>query len=272
MTTTTSTAASYVPRIAPVPTRRPLRIVERQVLVYRRLWPMFLTGFLEPLLFLGSIGLGVGKLVQTLPGPFGEPVSYASFVAPGLLATSAMNGAVIDVTFGFFVNFKYRHTYDAILATPLRVVDVAVGEVMWALMRGAVYSCVFLATMAGLGYVHSPWAILCAPVAVLIGLAFGSAGLAATTWMRSFIDFDLVTLALVPLFLFSAVFFPLTRYPDWLAAIIKITPLYQGVAVTRRLCFGPPDLATLGHVVYLAIMAAVGIVIASRRLRRLLQP
>ncbi|HET6911347.1 MAG TPA: ABC transporter permease [Mycobacteriales bacterium] len=270
--TATTTATSYVPRIAPVPGARPLRIVERQMRVYRTLWPIFLTGFIEPLFFLGSIGLGVGKLIHTLPGPFGHPVSYASFVAPALLATSAMNGAVIDVTFGFFVNFKYRHTYDAVLATPMRVVDVAIGEVGWALMRGALYSCVFLATMAGLGYVHSPWALLAAPVAVLIGLAFGAAGLAASTWMRSFIDFDLVTLALVPLFLFSAVFFPLSRYPAWLAELVRITPLYQGVAVERRLVFGPPQLETLGHVVYLAALAVVAIIVASRRLRILLQP
>jgi len=270
--TVTSVAASYVPRIAPIPAGRALRVVERQLRVYRTLWPVFLVGFLEPLLFLGSIGIGVGRLVHTLPGPFGHAVSYASFVAPGLMATAAMNGAVIDTTFGFFINFKYRKTYDAILATPIRVVDVAVGEVGWALLRGAIYSSAFLATMVVFGYVHSPWAILAAPVAVLIGLAFGSVGLAASTWMRSFIDFDFVTLALVPSFLFSAVFFPLSRYPEWLAQVIRVTPLYQGVAVERRLMFGPPEWATLGHVIYLAVMAVVGIALASRRLLRLLQP
>lgn len=273
MTTTNPTRAMpYVPRIAPIPAGRALRVVERQLVVYKTLWPVFLVGFVEPLLFLGSIGIGVGKLVHTLPGPFGAPVSYASFVAPALLATAAMNGAVIDTTFGFFINYKYRKTYDGMLATPLRVVDVAVGEVGWALLRGALYSTVFLITMVIFGYVHSPWAILAAPTAVLIGLAFGSAGLAASTWMRSFIDFDFVTLALVPLFLFSAVFFPLSRYPEWLQTVVRITPLYQGVAIERRLVFGPPGLATLGHAVYLAVMAAVGIVLASRRLRVLLQP
>jgi lipooligosaccharide transport system permease protein len=263
---------SYVPRVLPTPRGRALRIIERQLVVYRTLWPVFLAGFLEPVLFLGSIGIGVGQLVHTLPGPFGHPVSYASYVAPGLLATSAMNGAVIDTTFGFFINFKYRRTYDAILATPLRVVDVAVGEVGWALLRGAIYSSVFLAVMAGFGYIESPWAVLAAPVAVLIGSAFGAMGLASSTWMRSFVDFDFVNLALMPLFLFSAVFFPLSRYPGWLAGIVRWTPLYQGVAIERRLVFGAPQWATLGHVVYLLVVAAIAVAVAARRLRLLLQP
>lgn len=268
------TARDYVPRAIPVPhrSRQFVHVIERQLRVYRRFWLIFVAGFIEPLLFLGSIGIGVGRLVHTLPGPGGTPVDYAVFVAPGLLATSAMNGAVIDTTFGFFVNYKYGHAYDGMLATPLRVLDVAVGEVTWALLRGAAYSCVFLATMAALGYVKSPWAILAAPVAVLIGTAFAAAGLAATTWMRSFVDFDYVNLALVPLFLFSGVFFPIARYPDWLETIVRLTPLYQGVELERRLVLGALDPVMVVHTLYLVVMAVVGIAVASRRLRRLLQP
>lgn len=264
----------YLPRAVPLPgtRRRYLRVVERQVMVYRRFWPLLASGFVEPFLFLGSIGIGVGGLVHTLPGPAGHPISYAAYVAPGLLATAAMNGAVIDTTFGFFVNYKYGHVYDGMLATPMRVVDVALGEVTWALLRGAAYSVVFLATMAVLGYVSSPWALLAAPVAVLIGMAFAAAGLAATTWMRSFVDFDYVNLAIVPLFLFSGVFFPLTRYPGWLQGVIRLSPLYQGVEVERRLGLGALDLTMLAHVAYLVVMAAVGILVASRRLERRLQP
>lgn len=265
--------AAYVPRAVPgVGHRRFLRVVERNVAVYRRFWPVFLTGFAEPLMFLGSIGIGVGQLVRTVAGPGGEQIPYAMFVAPGLLATSAMNGAIIDTTFGFFINFKYSHTYDGMLATPMRISDVARGEATWALLRGSIYSTVFLITMAALGYVRSPWAVLALPVAVLIGLAFAGAGLAATTWMRSFIDFDFVNLALVPLFLFSAVFFPLTRYPDAVEWLVKVTPLYQGVALERGLVLGNLSWAMLGHAAYLAVMGAVGLRIASRRLRLLLQP
>ena len=264
----------YVPRAVPLPVygQRFVHVIERQLRVYRRYWAILLAGFADPILFLGSIGIGVGQLVHTLPGPAGRPVDYAVYVAPGLLATAAMNGAVIDTTFGFFVNYKYGHVYDGMLATPMRVLDVAIGEVAWSLLRGAAYSAVFLAVMAALGYVESPWALLALPVAVVIGMAFAAAGLAATTWMRSFVDFDFVNLGLVPLFLFSGVFFPLTRYPGWLQAVVRCTPLYQGVEVERRLILGALEPTMLLHVAYLLLMAVAGVAVASRRLSRLLQP
>jgi lipooligosaccharide transport system permease protein len=186
-----------------------------------------------------------------------------------MLAAAAMNGAVFDTTFNFFVKFKYLHTYDAILATPMTVRDVAVGEVGWALLRGTVYSAAFLATMAALGLVHSWWAVLTLPVTVLIGAAFAAAGLASTTWMRSFIDFDLVQLAVVPQFLFSATFFPLDRYPGVLRYVVQITPLYQGVDLCRSLCLGDLRWDLLLRVAYLVVMAAVGIRVATRRLTTL---
>jgi hypothetical protein len=127
----------------------------------------------------------------------------------GLLAVAAMNGSLFDTTFNFFIKYKYSHTYDAIVATPLGAGDIATGEVAWALMRGAIYSTAFLVTMLLFGLVSSWWALLVVPAAVLIGFAFAGAGLAATTFMRSWVDFDYVTLALIPLFLFSATFFPL---------------------------------------------------------------
>ena len=157
--------------------QRPWRLVERNALAYRRTWPIFLSGFLEPLLFLLSIGIGVGALVGDLPvGPL--VVSYKVFVAPGLLASAAMNGALLDTTFNFFVKFKYSHTYDAVLATPVGTGDVATGEVLWALMRGAIYSTAFLVTMLFFGLVLSWWALLVVPAAVLIGFAFAGGGLA----------------------------------------------------------------------------------------------
>ena len=252
--------------------RRPVRIVERNALAYRRIWYVFLTGFAEPVLYLLSIGVGVGKLVGDLPGPGGHPVPYQTFVAPGLLAAAAMNGAIFDTTFNFFVKFKYMHTYDAMLATPLRVREVASGEVEWALLRGTIYATGFLLTMVALGLVRSGWAVFAVPAAVLIGLGFAGAGLAATTWMRSFIDFDYVNLAIVPLFLFSATFFPLSRYPHALAWVVRCTPLYQGVALERGLILGDLRWTLLVHAAYLGAMGWLGIRVAAARLGRLLQP
>ena len=251
--------------------QRPWRLVERNVLAYRRTWLVFVTGFFEPLLFLLSIGIGVGKLVGKLPFD-GQLVDYKQFVAPGLLASAAMNGSLLDTTFNFFIKYKYSHTYDAILASPLGTGDVATGEVVWALLRGAIYSSAFLVTMVAFGLVPSWWALLVVPVAVLIGFAFAGAGLACTTFMRSWVDFDYVTLALVPLFLFSATFFPLTQYPAGLQAVIRLTPLYQGVALERALVLGHMQWILLVHAAYLAAMGTVGLRVAARRIARLLQP
>ena len=257
--------------IAAMMPRRSVHVVERNVLAYRRQWIVFMTGFAEPFLFLLSIGIGVGELVGDIAFA-GHTVPYKSFVAPALMATSAMNGSVFDTTFNFFVKFKYMHTYDAMLATPLGVRDVARGEVTWALLRGTVYSTTFFLAMTAFGMVESGWGVLCIPGAVLIGFAFAGAGLGATTFMRSFVDFDFVNLAIVPLFLFSATFFPLSRYPDGLAFLVRITPLYQGVDLLRSLALGDVRAGLLVHVAYLAIMGGVGVRIAGSRLRQLLQP
>jgi len=251
---------------------RSARIVERNAFVYRRLWPLFLAGFAEPILYLLSIGIGVGELVGTLPGPGGHAIDYRQFVAPGMLALAAMNGAVFDTTFNFFWKFKYAKTYEAMLATPLVAGDIALGEMTWALLRGAVYAAAFLVTMMLFGLVSSAWAVLAVPVAVLVGFGFAGAGLAATTYMRSFIDFDYINLALAPLMLFSATFFPISRYPDALGWIVRCTPLYQGVVLERALVLGDVHWMLLVHAAYLATMGAVGVHVAARRLGRLLQP
>ncbi|HEX5097224.1 MAG TPA: ABC transporter permease [Acidimicrobiia bacterium] len=251
--------------------RRPWRLVERHALAYRRMWYIFLSGFAEPIFFLLSIGVGVGELVGTLR--IGDHVvDYRTFVAPGLLATTAMTGALLDTTFNFFAKMKYAHTYDAVLATPLGTHDVAVGEITWALLRATAYSGAFVLTMWAFGDLHSPWAVLCLPAAVLIAFAFAGAGLACTTFMRTFIDFDYVNMVMIPLFLFSATFFPIDRYPDWLEAIVRCTPLYQGVALERSLVVGDLNWTMPIHAVYLVAMGWIGLKVASKRIGKLLQP
>ena len=251
--------------------RRPWRLVERHALAYRRMWYIFLSGFFEPLFFLLSIGVGVGELVGVLS--IGDHVvDYRTFVAPGLLATAAFNGALLDTTFNFFFKMKYAHTYDAVLATPLGPRDVAVGEVLWALLRGAAYSGAFVLTMWAFGDLKSPWAVLCFPAALVIAFGFAGVGLACTTFMRTFIDFDYVNMAMIPLFLFSGVFFPISRYPDWLETIVRVSPLYQGVIIERSLVVGDLHWSLLVNVLYLAVMGAIGLRIASRRIGTLLQP
>lgn len=257
-------------RIAPVRPVRFLRMTERNVMMYKRYWPAFLAGILEPILYLLSIGLGVGSLVGDLPYA-GRMIPYETFVASGMLATAAMNGAVFDTTFNFFIKLKYGKMYDAVLATPLEPRDVALGEVTWALLRGAFYGACFLVTMLIFGLIESWWALLALPVVVLIGAAFASVGLACATYLRSILDFEYINLVLMPLFLFSATFFPLTEYPGWLAAIIEWTPLYQGVELCRALTSGEVSTGLLVNVLYLLAMTAVGVVVAGRRIDTMLR-
>jgi lipooligosaccharide transport system permease protein len=252
--------------------RRTMRVVERNVRSYARMWPAFLSGFVEPIFYLFSIGIGVGELVGDLPGPNGQPVSYELFVAPAMLATSAMNGTIFDTTFNFFFKYKYAHTFDGMLATPLGVRDIAWGELTWALVRALMYCAVFLLTMLAMGLVESWWAVLALPAAGLIGFGFAGAGLGLTTYMRAFTDFSYVGLAITPLFLFSATFFPLDQYPPVLEWVVRVSPLYQGVAIERALVLGAPSWALLGHAAYLALMGWGGLRLATKRLGHLLNP
>jgi lipooligosaccharide transport system permease protein len=262
------------PRLAPpllFAGRRAPRILERKLMVYRRLWVHLITGFFEPVFYLLSIRVGIGKLVPHV-NVDGHALTYAAFVAPALLAASAMNGAVFDSTFGVFFNLKYAKTYDAILATPMAVEDVAVGEIGWALVRGLMYAAAFLVVMAVMGLVHSFWAVLALPACTLIGFAFGAVGMAGTSYMRSWLDFEFVQLSILPLFLFSATFYPLSTYPRALQILVQCTPLYQGVAIQRALTTGTVGPDILLHVLYLLVMGLVGLRVASRRMARLLQP
>jgi lipooligosaccharide transport system permease protein len=251
--------------------RNAARVLERNILVYRRSWIFIISGFFEPLFYLLSIGIGLSHLVGPIPLD-GRLVAYTVFVAPGLLASSAMNGAMLDSTFLVFMKLKIAKTYDAMLATPLAVGDIALGELSWCVLRGSLYSGAFLCIMAALGYIASPWAILCWPCAILISLAFASVGMAGTTFMRTWQDFDIVSLAFIPLFLFSATFYPLTVFPGWLQAIVRCTPLYQGVVLVRAADLGIFNWSLIVHIAYLAAMAVGGVMITNRRLGRLLLP
>jgi len=272
---TTTRPAGVLLRITPPAffgTRRAGRLIERNVYVYRRGWILLVSGFFEPFFYLLSIGIGLSTLVGPLHLAGGRVVAYAVFVAPGLLASSAMNGALFDSTFNLFFKLKFAHTYETVLATPLTVADVATGEMGWSLIRAGLYSGSFLCVMAGLGYVGTPWVVLCYPGALLVAFAFSAIGMSATTYMRSWQDFDIVLLGILPLFLFSATFYPLTVYPGWLQAVVRCTPLYQGVALLRGADLGIFDWAILGHVAYLAAVGLAGVYVTSKRLSDLLLP
>jgi lipooligosaccharide transport system permease protein len=247
-----------------------LRLVERHARAYRRAWLVFVSGVFEPLFYLLSVGLGLGVLVGKVPGPGGQLIPYREFVAPGLLAVSSMNGAMFDSTFNVFFRLKYAKLYEAVLATPMRPTQVALGEIGWALIRGTIYAIAFILVMLALDLVHSPWAVLDLPVAVLIGFGFAAIGMFGTTYMKSWQDFDYVILVSMPLFLFSATFYPLSIYPRPAQVVIEWTPLYQGVVLLRDLTVGVvgPDL--LWRAAYLAALGVAGLYASGRRIGKLL--
>jgi lipooligosaccharide transport system permease protein len=254
---------------------RPTRIVQRNMLVYRHSFMVIFSGFFEPLFYLFSMGLGVGSLIGNVPLGNGTSVSYAVFVAPALLASSAMNGAIYETSNNFFEKLKYAKLYDAIIATPMSLADVARGEIMWALLRGSLYAVGFLAVVgvlgvAGLGLFSSPLALLAFPAAMVVGFAFAGAGMAATTFVRQWRDFDYLQLAIMPMFLFSGTFYPIDAYPPALQAFVQVTPLYRGVHLIRALTTGNADATLLIDLVYLLAMGTIGLAITSRRLGKLL--
>ena len=245
------------------------RIIERNILVYRHLWGALISGFFEPVFYLFSVTIGLGALVGDVELSNGQAVSYAAFAAPALLAASAMNGPVFE-SFGIFFKLKYMRIYEGILATPLTPRDVAIGEITWSQMRGALYATAFVVVMWIMGLILSPWGLLAIPAAMLTGFAFGAVGMAATTYMRSWQDFDLIFLVTLPMFLFSATFYPLAVYPEWLQWVARATPLYQSVDLLRGLVLGVIDWSMLGHILYLLVMLAGGLWMAGRRVQKLL--
>ncbi|MDQ4085009.1 MAG: ABC transporter permease [Actinomycetota bacterium] len=245
------------------------RLVERNFVVYRRVWVAFLSGFLEPVFYLFSIGIGVSVLVGDLTVN-GERVSYTAFVAPAMLAASAMNGAVIDSTYNIFFRLKYAKVYDTVLATPMRPWDVATGDITWAVLRAGVYSTGFVLVMLAMGLLQSWFAVLAVPATLLVGFGFAGVGMALTTFMRTWQDFEFVQLAILPMFLFSATFYPLSAYPPALQWVVEVTPLYRSVVLCRELVTGVLSWGSLASVVYLLLMGAVGLYVASGRLGKLL--
>jgi len=260
---------------APAALTRPTRLVARNMLVYRHSWMVVFSGFFEPLFYLFSMGFGVGALIGSVQLDNGSSVPYAVFVAPALLASSAMNGAIYETSNNFFYKLKYAKLYDAVIATPMSLGDVARGEIMWALMRGSLYVVGFLGVVAllgvaGQGLISSPLGILAFPAAMVVGFGFAGAGMAATTFVRKWQDFDIMQLAIMPMFLFSGTFYPIAAYPPALQIFVQCTPLYRGVHLIRAFTTGTPDIWIVVDVAYLISMGLIGLWIVSKRLKRLL--
>ena len=230
-------------------------------------WAILASGFFEPVFYLLAMGIGLGSLLDAVPGPGGVPMSYAAYLAPALLATSAMNGAIYDSTWNVFFKLRLSRLYEAMMQTSLGPMDIALGEIAMALFRGLLYATGFLVVIAGMGLVTSWWAILMVPAAVLVAAGFASGGMALTSFLKTFQHMDIVTVALLPMFLFSATLYPIEIYPTALQAVIMALPLWHGVELMRQLSVGYFDASTPVHVSYFLVMTLLGLCATTLRLR-----
>ncbi len=232
-------------------------------------WLVIVSGFFEPIFYLLAMGIGLGTLVGTVTTTGGQQVPYAAFIAPALLATAAMNGAIYDSTWNVFFKMQFAKLYEGMLSTSLGPLDVALGEIMLALLRGALYAVGFQLVMQVLGLNLSWWALLAVPAVLLIAFGFASLGMAITSYMKTFQQMDWINFVMLPMFLFSATFYPITVYPQWLQYVIQALPLWHGVELVRGLTTGVLSPAMWWHVFYFVVMIAIGLVFTTKRLRAL---
>jgi lipooligosaccharide transport system permease protein len=230
----------------------------------------FVAGFVEPVLFLIAFGYGVGGMVGNLTDSSGNDISYVAYIMPALLATSAMNGAIFDSTWNVFFKMHFAKLYQGMLATSLGTLDVAIGEIGWAMFRGMIYAIGFVSVVGSLGLIPSiGGAALAVVCATLVAFAFASVGMGITSYMKSFQQLDMVNFFLLPMFLFSGTLFPVTIFPQWAQFLIQALPLRQAIDLIRDAMNLNLNLGMLGHVAYFAAMIIGGLFFTTRRLTAL---
>ncbi len=215
------------------------------------------------------MGIGLGALIGTVATTTGQEVPYAAYIAPALLAVSAMNGAIYDSTWNVFFKMQYARTYQGMLATSLGPLDVALGEIALALLRGLMYAIGFMIVMQALGLNLAWTALLALPTVLLIAFGFASIGMAITSYMKTFQQMDWISFVMLPMFLFSATFYPITVYPEPIQWIVQALPLWHGIELVRGLTTGALSVAMFGHVLYYVVMIAIGLIFTTKRLKAL---
>jgi lipooligosaccharide transport system permease protein len=270
----TTAAATFPPRAPERATarRRPtpmwMRSMRYWMYQYKRTWKgSITTSFLYPVLYLAGIGIAFGSLVKQ---PVGGQQHYLDFLAPGLMASTAMQIGGNDAMYPVMAAIKWLRTYFAMLATPLGVIDVLVGHLAWIALRLTMVITIYLGIIAAFGTVHSPLALVALPVGVLTGLAFAAPIAAFAATQVNDTGFSTIyRFVMIPLFLFSGTFFPIGKLPGWLQPVAQATPLYHGVALCRGLVLGHLAAgATVAHLAYLVGLTSIGFAVATRTYRR----
>jgi lipooligosaccharide transport system permease protein len=246
-----------------------VQVWQRNLIVYKRIWKVnFLPPMLEPIFYLTAFGLGLGALVKTVPYRGGE-VDYLSFIAPGLIASAVMWQSFFETTFASFVRMYYQKTFDAMLATPLTLEEIIIGEIVWGATKAFIAAVLVLCVVAAFGRASLPGALAIPPVAFLGGLAFACAGMFFTGITPSIDMFNLpMFLFITPMFLFSGTFFPIDNLPAWAGLIAKVTPLYHVTSLIRGLCLGGLGNDAWISLAYLVAFTTLAGVLSLRAMRR----
>lgn len=242
------------------------RILIRHLLVYRKTWKVNLSfNFFEPLLYLGALGYGLGAYVQPMEG-----IPYLNYLAPGLIASSAMFATAYECTYGTFIRLEYQKTVHAIIATPATLEDVVMGDMLFGAFKAVLYGAVILLVVTVLGLVTSPWALLVPLILALSGMLFAAVSLTWTGLVPNIDSFNyFFSLIVTPLFLFSGVFFPLSGMPAIVQQIAWFSPLYHLVNLTRGLVMGHPVTSLAGDLAWLVVATLLVLPVPIHLLRRL---
>ena len=261
------------PQTAAVAVPPALRVSAYFSRAYRRTWRASIAStFINPILYLLAMGVGLGSFVNKgvhSPASLGH-LSYLNFVAPALAATAAATTATGEAMYPVLGAIRWQRTYYAMLSTPLGVRDVVAGHLLWMAARVAMAVVSYLIVMAGFGAILSFWAIAVLPVGILTGMAFAAPLAAFAVSQQSDNPFPLIfRLGLVPLFLFSGVFFPISQLPAGVRWVAYVTPLWHGVDLSRQLTLGRIDIiSALGHIAFLVAICVLGVLAANRNYRR----
>ena len=274
MSATAETAPAAAPPHAPLGARlrgyvpqprMAARVWRRDLRVFSKLWKgALLPQFFDPVLYLLAMGFGLGAYVARIQG-----IPYEQFIGSGLVASAVMWAASFETTWNIYFKMEETRLYDAILTTPIEVPDVVAGEVAWAATRALVYGTAFLVVVSLFGLVESPWAVALPAFLALGGACFATMGMTFTTLVaRVDLYSYYYTLLITPMFLFSGIFYPLDRLPEWTHVVAWFTPLYHLVEIARGLILGPELLGVLGNAVWLVVLMAVLFVLPVRAMRR----
>ena len=230
--------------------RQVFRVWQREVSVYKYVYrSTIISNLFDPLIYLLALGFGLGAYVAQIAG-----LSYIQFIAPGLIASSIMNAASFETTYNTFVRIHFDRVYEAMMATPVTVEDIVVGEMLWAMTRSTIYASVMLCVVAALGLVKSWLAVLVPLMGAIGGLMFAIIGLTYTSFLKSIDQMNFYfTLFITPLFLFSGVFYPLDALPKTVQQIALLSPLYHLVSIIRPLVLGTLGVEAVFHLLWIAV-------------------